>query len=272
MPGSASRGGARQRALAAAGIGLSARGRSRSRSRATREQEEASGSTRSRVAPNDDGASQFRSHIARLYLKNTFSAHQVQQLLEKSEAAHAQGVADIASAGKRASIPKNTSRDLMRKLLKSVTAPPVYWADVPLHDPKGSTTTCRLPVLLPHEMFASIMVRDSNLSRFEDQRLQHLLQLCTDFYNAMRLTDREVAIIGVHGDGVPHQRGKSVECFSWNFAGLPGSERVLAAVIEKEHCCKCGCSGRHTTDEVKNHQASTVGKMRPHCFESARKE
>ena len=180
MRGSASRGGARQRALAAAGIGLSARGRSRSRSRATREQEEASGSTRSRVAPNDDGASQFRSHITRLYLKNTFSAHQVQQLLEKSEAAGAQVVADIASAGKRGSIPKNTSRDLMWKLLKSVTVPPMYWADVPLHDLKGSTTTCRLPVLLPHEMFASIMARDSNLSRFEDQRLQYLLQLRTD--------------------------------------------------------------------------------------------
>ena len=87
------------------------------------------------------------SHIARLYLKNTFSAHQVQQLVEKSEAAGcSHKVADIASAGKRGSIPKNTSRDLMRKLLKLVTAPPVYWADVPLHDPKGSTTTCRLPV------------------------------------------------------------------------------------------------------------------------------
>ena len=24
----------------------------------------------------------------------------------------------------------------------------------------------------------------------------------------MRLAEREVAIIGVHGDGVPHQRGK----------------------------------------------------------------
>ena len=182
------------------------------------------------------------------------------------------GVADTASARKRGSIPKNTSRDLMRKLLKSVTASPVFWADVPLHETKGSTTTCRLPVLLPHEMFASIMARDSNLSRFEDQRLQHLLQLRTDFCNAMWLAERKVAIIGVHGDGVPHQRVKSVECFSWNFAGLPGSERVLAAVIEKEHCCKCGCSGRHTTDEVKNHQASTFGKMRPHCFKSARKE
>ena len=179
--------------------------------------------TRSRVAPNDDGASQFRSHIARLYLKNTFNAHQVQQLLEKSEAAGAQGVADVASASKRGSIPKNTSRDLMRKLLKSVTAPPVYWADVPLHETKGSTTTCRLPVLLPHEMFASIMARDSNLSRFEDQRLQHLLQLPTDFCNAMRLAEREAAIIGVHGDGVPHQRVKSVECF---FVELRRAPRV----------------------------------------------
>ena len=250
--------------MADAGIGRSARGRSRTRSRATREQEEASGSTRSRAAPNDDGASQFRSHIARLYLTSNCWKRVKPQVLK--------GVADIASAGKRGSILKNTSRELMRKLLKSVTAPPVYWAEVPVHDAKGSTTPCRLPVLLPHEMFASIMARDSNLSRFEDQRLTHLLQLRTDFCNAMRLAERAGATIGVHGDGVPHQRGKSVECVSWNFAGLPGSERVLAAVIEKEHCCKCWCSGWHTTDEVKNHQASTFGKMRPLCFESARKK
>ena len=60
----------------------------------------------------------------------------------------------------------------------------------------------------------------------------------------------EVVPLGLHGDGVQHQESGSSECFSWNFAGQPHWERFLTAVIDKRYCCKCGCSGRHTTDPI----------------------
>ena len=57
--------------------------------------------------------------------------------------------------------------------------------------------------------------------------------------------------IGLHGDGVPFTKKKSVEVFSWNFVAEPDADRFLATVIEKEFLCQCGsCHGRHTTDKV----------------------
>ena len=56
--------------------------------------------------------------------------------------------------------------------------------------------------------------------------------------------------LGMHGDGVPHQKHGSVECFSWNFAGLPASDRILFTIVDKRVCCKCGCGGRCTVDRI----------------------
>ena len=143
----------------------------------------------------------------------------------------------------------------MRKLLKSVTVPPVCWADVPLHDPKGSTTTfrCARDVCVDHgSRLQFVTLRGPTLAAHV--AVAHRLS------NSMRLTDREVAINGVHGDGVPHQRGTSVECFSSNFAQLPVSERVLAAVTEKGALLQVRVqrAANHRRDE--KHQANTFGK------------
>ena len=50
---------------------------------------------------------------------------------------------------------------------------------------------------------------------------------------------------------VPHQKNKSVECFTFNFLNMgPNGTRYLLTCISKEFTCKCGCSGRHTTDAI----------------------
>ena len=57
--------------------------------------------------------------------------------------------------------------------------------------------------------------------------------------------------MGVFGDGVPHQKNKSIECLTWNLLGLgTHSKRYLAGCIPKAFTCKCGCGGKHTLDAM----------------------
>ena len=39
-----------------------------------------------------------------------------------------------------------------------------------------------------------------------------------------------------------------MEVVSWNFLAETDSDRILYCAVEKDFLCKCGCSGRHTTD------------------------
>ena len=66
----------------------------------------------------------------------------------------------------------------------------------------------------------------------------------------LHLPDHEVVPVGLHGDGVPHQKSDTIECISWNFPGLPHTDRILCSVLEKTYLCDCGCSGRHTTNKM----------------------
>jgi len=54
--------------------------------------------------------------------------------------------------------------------------------------------------------------------------------------------------LGFHGDGVPHQRGDTVDVLSWNFAARPTWERYFFGCLEKQFWCRCGCKGRCTLD------------------------
>ena len=48
-----------------------------------------------------------------------------------------------------------------------------------------------------------------------------------DFCAALGLDPEHFIALGLHGDGVPHQKGKSIEVLSWNFISDPGGERLL---------------------------------------------
>ena len=67
----------------------------------------------------------------------------------------------MARAGKSGQLPKNASRDLLRKLCKSSVMPELYYADVPMFDASsGTTIPTRIPFLLPHEVLGSIYRAD----------------------------------------------------------------------------------------------------------------
>ena len=40
--------------------------------------------------------------------------------------------------------------------------------------------------------------------------------------------------VGLHGDGVAHQKRTTVECFCWNVLGSHSAERHLFGLVEKD--------------------------------------
>ena len=75
------------------------------------------------------------------------------------------GAGDLRLAGAEGRRPGNTSRDFMRTLLRDVSMPPPYFADIPCHDPKTNEdfVYVKLPFLLVHELLCMMVSRDNGL-------------------------------------------------------------------------------------------------------------
>ena len=194
---------------------------------------------------------EFREQIANMFLRNEFSGVKAQQTLQNAAKAGAKkNVGDLARAGASGRQPGNAARDLTKLLLKGKDLPSLYWASIPLMN-KGTNAMedISLPFLLPHEVFAKMSksIRRQEVRQRLEPQLQTMLE---DMCESLRVPLEEVSPLGMHGDGVPHQKNQTMECFTWNFLGFPGAERILAACVEKRFCCSCGCSGRHTTTNI----------------------
>ena len=61
---------------------------------------------------------EFRDHVARLFLKNKFSAKETVSLVNKASRAGAKGVEDLRVKEQTGKRMGNTHRDLMRRLLR----------------------------------------------------------------------------------------------------------------------------------------------------------
>ena len=201
------------------------------------------------AAPRDEHP--FRQLVSNLFLKNDFSGAMVQRVCASAAQAGAKEVNDLGRAGHSGARMGNAPRDLLRTILKDKKGmPALYMALIPLHN----TTTEEIeetmfPFILPHEVLAKIIAKKPLCELkggLEPELKNELGKSCGD----LGLDADQVLPLGLHGDGVPHQKQGTTECFSWNIASLPHMERILAAVVDKRGCCKCGCGGRHTTDRI----------------------
>jgi hypothetical protein len=249
------------------------RSRSRSRSRSARREvqvtnasasEPAASSTASssRAAPQklmkvlastEDAEQQdLRAVVAELYLSGTLNAKQSNRLARAGKVSGAGDVEDLAKAGAFGT-SKNTSRDLMRSLLRGTHMPPLYYAEIPIWM-NGERSAAELPFLLPHEVVSllsedvlgeAVSVSDAmpELRRLVDERKEA-------FSKSIGSPVEHLAPIGLHGDGVPVAKKASLEIISWNFASMPMGERVVFGAIGKQWVCQCACKGRHTWDAV----------------------
>ena len=71
-----------------------------------------------------------------------------------------------------------------------------------------------------------------------------------NFCRSSGIPAEKTIAIGQHSDGVPFQKGQSLECYSWNMVAIPWQERWLFTCLEKQFFCRCGCSGRHTITDI----------------------
>ena len=158
----------------------------------------------------------FRDNVCKLFLTNKFSAPEAVNLVRSAQGAGAGGVVDLANICAKAANMNNAARDMLRKVVRGARMPQLYWVDVPLYCSASDTAVkTQLPVILPHELFAQI-VADVDLPSLMvmSPELRHIHRsICSK----LSISLREGIPIGVHGDGVPHQKRKTVEVLSWNF-------------------------------------------------------
>ena len=136
----------------------------------------------------------------------------------------------------------------MRALCRGNTLPQLYHADIPCHDPTTKTdgVVQKMAFLLPHELLYD-MVKSSPERKAELATLPKgpIHDLKMTFCSTMHTPEEETIPLGCFGDGVPHQKNKSVDTFTWNLLCQgPQGDRFLVTCIPKEFECKCGCGGQ----------------------------
>ena len=196
----------------------------------------------------------FRQTISDIYLRNKLSAKDTADLVRSANRSSCVGVGDLAKAGGGGKHPKNYQRDLTRALVRTSVTPTPYYAEIPLKDRKsGKPVTAWLPFLLVHEMLFSMVQNAGDLIydivSFPEN--SSFAEIQNTFFKDWGLPKGAVLFsLGFHGDGVPFQAKKSLECFSWNIASVPNGARQLFCCVEKIDLCTCGCFGRHTIDAI----------------------
>ena len=192
----------------------------------------------------------YRNHLAQLYLKNQMSAKSAKVQLQLAQKAGAKGAEDLAQE----CMARNAQRSLMRALCRGNPMPGLYQAEVPCHHPGSATDGVKQNMffLLPHELLHSFVKADpGKLEAMASLPEGPINDLKKSLCSSLQLPPTTTVPLGCFGDGVPHQRTKSVDTFTWNILsqGSQG-DRFLFTAIPKEFECKCGCSGRHTVDAI----------------------
>ena len=93
----------------------------------------------------------FRANLSDAYLAGSLTAARAANLFTDAQSAGAGGIEDLAGLGE-----KNANRSLKRRLLKNNHWPKLYWADIPIFDPKQQVQkSAPMPFILPHELVAT---------------------------------------------------------------------------------------------------------------------
>ena len=101
----------------------------------------------------------------------------------------------------------------MRSLLKGSTLPSYYWVQVPT----GGGSSAQVPMLLPHELFAQL-VKKADMASLT-QVNPEMMRLKTKVAAVLAMDPSDLVPLGLHGDAVPHQHGKSIDVCVLEFPG-----------------------------------------------------
>ena len=130
----------------------------------------------------------------------------------------------------------NLARDVRRAFLKEVDKPNVYWARIPCKDlaTGAAKTLTWCPFLLVHEMLASLVEKHAGDVSSFTAIPQQLWSMKRKFFANHGINDDLTLGVGLHGNGVAHQKRTTVECSSWNVLGSHSAERYLSGLVEKD--------------------------------------
>ena len=200
--------------------------------------------------PNANAIREYRKLVIGKYLDNRDSAKNIKEELQKSERAGAKGISDltIGAAG------KNSQRAMMRALLKDCSAPSLYYATIPTKNPKTGATGigAEIPCLLPSEVLHNMLASNPGMikqlaSTPMPSVKNHLLKIS----KKNKIAIDSILAIGFFGDGVPSQKKRTTECYTWNIVHDGVVERRFPfCLIDKNYICDCGCHGRCTVDAI----------------------
>ena len=123
---------------------------------------------------------------------------------------------------------------------KHIETPPMYYAKIPIkRDVKTVPKYVWLPFILLHEVLFSLMLSmpaDPNIFKFPDN--SGFQQMVNDFRSQFHIPSSTPVIpLGFHGDGVPIQKRKSAEVYSWNICIPPFTKRQYFGCLQKEFFC-----------------------------------
>jgi hypothetical protein len=187
---------------------------------------------------------EWREEAQSSFLSGSVSARHAQRLVIKAQRAGAKGAEDLAKTGKSGVCKKNISRDMKRSMRKNSHWPRLYYAKIPLWDPKKD---CKVfkdhPFLLPHEWLAkaqstcelaAVMANaadDVDIVRHMSKVAEGLGSPWTDYVP-----------LGFHCDGVPFGSqifySDSLELFSLNFPCGTVGMKIPFTSVQKNHLIK----------------------------------
>ena len=175
-------------------------------------------------------------HLTELYKKNRLSASETQDLLQKARNVGLEFKNPVKGCNKQdfeekpeegtETHNKNAARTLIRYLRKHSLWGALYWAKVPVNNPKTKQVEeCSLPFLLPHEWLADYLRQpgafEEAMPETGTYESQELAKVC----KAWRNPENSMLPLGLHGDGVPIQGRMNQSTLDLN---LPCSDKQTA--------------------------------------------
>lgn len=179
----------------------------------------------------------FKQTMANMFLSNRLSGLETWDVASSATEAGAQGCEHLAKCGTAGQHPQNMHRDMLRALLKDVTWPTEYWAEVPVLDPDTQTEhIVDFPFMLPHEIVKHLADEHGNkMLAFAADPKTSLGQIVRDSCTKLDLDPATVIPLGLHGDGTPFaaKMRDSLEQFSYNFCASVMTTRFVFTAIPK---------------------------------------
>ena len=178
-------------------------------------------------------------HLKELYKKNRLSASETQDLLQKARNVGLEFKNPVKGCNRQEfeekpeegteTHNKNAARTLIRNLRKHSLWGPLYWAKVPVNNPKTKQVEeCSLPFLLPHEWLADYLRQpgafEEAMPETGTYESQELAKVC----KAWKTPEGSMLPLGLHGDGVPIQGRMNQSTLDFFTMNLPCSDKQCA--------------------------------------------